>query len=273
MSWNVTSVMQSRREFANLASQPQADICQICHRFDISRKTAYKWLQRYRAGTPDWAADRSRRPHHSPNQTPQDCEARVVSVRNGHPAWGGRKIRQVLINQGQAKAPAPSTVTSILHRYHKIDPEESAKRQAYVRFERETPNELWQMDFKGDFAMMNGRCHTLAVLDDHSRYALCLAACADQREATRARMADANLSPLWPATMHADGQRIVLGHDRAGTPHASDRVADPAGREHQPWPPVPSSNAGQTGAVQSHFSSRGRGPLYYPEFDGWPETL
>jgi transposase InsO family protein len=48
------------------------------------------------------------------------------------------------------------------------------------RFERDQPNELWQMDFKGHFPTLIGRCHPLTILDDHSRFCLGLKACANE---------------------------------------------------------------------------------------------
>lgn len=111
-------------------------------------------------------------------------EAAVLRVREAHPAWGGRKIRARLQTQDWATVPAASTITAILHRHGKIDPAESLKHRAWQRFEAQAPNDLWQMDFKGHFATAQGRCHPLTVLDDHSRYALGLEACADERTAT-----------------------------------------------------------------------------------------
>ena len=78
--------------------------------------------------------------------------------------------------------PSVSTVHAILKRNRLIDPAESAKHRAYVRFEHAQPNDLWQMDFKGHFALCSGaRCHPLTVLDDHSRYNLCLHALDNER--------------------------------------------------------------------------------------------
>ena len=81
--------------------------------------------------------------------------------------------------------PAASTITRILWRHGKIDPQEAAKHRPYQRFEKPAPNDLWQMDFKGEFACRNGRdCYPLTVLDDHSRYALGLVACANTQLVT-----------------------------------------------------------------------------------------
>jgi transposase InsO family protein len=85
--------------------------------------------------------------------------------------------------------PAPSTITEILRRNGKLDQRAHEHPGPYRRFERAQPNELWQMDFKGDFAIGRGRCHPLTVLDDHSRYSLGLEACANQQEqSTRERL-------------------------------------------------------------------------------------
>jgi len=128
-------------------------------------------------------ADRSRRPHTSPGQTAQVLEAAVVAVRRAHPAWGGRKIRHVLISDGLT-APSTSTITAILRRHGLLDEATSSQHHPFVRFERASPNELWQMDFKGHFAIDAGRCHPLTVLDDHSRFSVCLSACANETAVT-----------------------------------------------------------------------------------------
>jgi transposase InsO family protein len=81
-------------------------------------------------------------------------------------------------------------VHAILRRHGCIEPAQSLKHRALERFERAAPNELWQMDFKGDFALRDAsRCHPLALIDDHSRFSPCLSACADERTLTvRARL-------------------------------------------------------------------------------------
>jgi transposase InsO family protein len=86
---------------------------------------------------------------------------------------------------GADPIPPPSTITEILRRHGHIAPEESQKHQPWRRFEAESPNALWQMDFKGHFPLSNGnRCHPLTLLDDHSRFCLGLRACEDERRDT-----------------------------------------------------------------------------------------
>jgi transposase InsO family protein len=112
-------------------------------------------------------------------------EEAVMAIRHGQPNWGGRKIRTCLQWQGLEGVPSASTITEIIRRHGGIDAEKARKHAPFQRFEREQPNELWQMDFKGHFPMADGqRCHPLTVLDDHSRYLLGVRACLDETRAT-----------------------------------------------------------------------------------------
>jgi len=176
--------MSLRREFIMLAMDPDSNTRELCRRFQISPKTGYKWFSRFRQAGEAGLKDRSRRPKRSPARTPSFMEDEVLRLRKKHRAWGGRKLRAQLIKQGYTHVPAASTITEILRRHNRLDPEESAKHEPFNRFEQPAPNLLWQMDFKGHFAMRKGRCHPLTILDDHSRYSLGLFACENERRGT-----------------------------------------------------------------------------------------
>lgn len=185
MPWQEVSTMSLRQEFVVLASQATLTMRALCRRFGISPKTGYKWIQRFAEAGAAGLADRSRRPQHSPARTEPALEAQVLAVRATYPAWGGRKIRRRLQELGHHELPSASTITAILRRQGRVEPAEAAKHRPWQRFEHATPNALWQMDFKGHVALARGgRCHPLTVLDDHSRYAICLQACADEQTAT-----------------------------------------------------------------------------------------
>jgi transposase InsO family protein len=110
-------------------------------------------------------------------------EELVLRLRDTHPAWGPRKIAHCLARQG-TPPPALSTIHAILRRHGRIAATGGCPG-AFQRFEKEAPNLLWQMDFKGRVAMANGAsCHPLTVVDDHSRYALCLQACRNEQCST-----------------------------------------------------------------------------------------
>jgi transposase InsO family protein len=185
MSFRERSIVDEREEFAKLALKPGANITELCKRFEIVRSNGYKWIKRYKTEGRDGLADRSRRPHSSPNRTSDAVEDRVLRVRaESNNVWCGRKIKRVLQNEGVRNPPAASTITEILRRRGKLDPIESKSRGPFQRFERKEPNELWQMDFKGHFPTRSVRCHPLTIIDDHSRYSVALKACANEQATT-----------------------------------------------------------------------------------------
>jgi transposase InsO family protein len=167
-------VVEQREQFVRLARQPDANVSALCRQFAISRKTGYKWLGRASC------EDLPRRPHTSPNRTAAQIEARVLVVRDAHPAWGARKIAHVL-RQREGIELAVSTVNTVLRRYGCISEQASCAATKWQRFEHDAPNALWQMDFKGHFATHAQRCHPLTVLDDHSRFNVVLQALGNER--------------------------------------------------------------------------------------------
>jgi transposase InsO family protein len=186
MPWEEKSKMSSKLEFVLLASAGGVNMSELCQRFQISRETGYKWLKRYASEGEQGLMEHSRRPLSCPGQCSPEVEREVLALRRQHPCWGGRKLRRLLEQAGRANVPSPSTITEVLRRHGILNAEAGAGRPgALQRFEHEAPNDLWQMDFKGHFPLSSGaRCHPLTLLDDHSRFSLCLRACEDERSAT-----------------------------------------------------------------------------------------
>jgi transposase InsO family protein len=197
MPWKESSSMSLREEFVRLAMRDGANVSELCRRFGISRKSGYKWINRFDPNDAVSLMDRSRTPKSSPWRTGDEVEQQVIAARLAHPAWGPRKLRHVLLRaqreqqdassapKPQLKIPAASTIGKILLRHQLIEPGESNKHRAWQRFEKAHPNELWQMDFKGHVPMLDGgRCHPLTVLDDHSRFNIGLFACGDEQMTT-----------------------------------------------------------------------------------------
>ena len=183
MPWRECSSMSLRQEFMALAENEGVNFSELCRRFGVSRKTGYKWRRRYREKGSAGLPDRSRRPRHSPRRSREAIEEKVLAIRDRY-GWGARKIKACLERVGEGPL-AKSTVHAILSRHDRVtrSPEETVG--PYRRFEHERPNQLWQMDFKGYFHLgSQEQCHPLTVLDDHSRYALCLEACRNERTAT-----------------------------------------------------------------------------------------
>jgi transposase InsO family protein len=185
MSFQTKTVMEQRLELVRLANQPGSNISSLCKRFAVSRKVCYKWMKRFAEGGISYLKDKSRKPHSSPNKTRVVIEKKIIDLRKKNPEWGARKLHAILCKNSVLDVPAPCTITAILHR-HKLIPQEKTDRQlAPKRFEYSSPNDLWQMDFKGQFKLLNsGWCHPLTILDDHSRFNICLTACNNQTSQT-----------------------------------------------------------------------------------------
>lgn len=170
MPWKDKTVEELRKEFAE-AAQERRNFSSLCREFGITRKTGYKWLERSRQ-TDDFS-NRSHAPNNIPGKTPKETEEKILTVRAENPEWGAKTILKFLENNGQKNLPCIRTANNILKRNGCISEEESLKRKPFTRFEMEHCNELWQADFKGDFALLDGsRCFPLDIIDDRSRYCL-----------------------------------------------------------------------------------------------------
>ena len=170
MPWESRTVEDQRREFVQ-AAMCCNNFSALCREYSITRKTGQKWVDRYKECQP--LTDHSRRPHNSPSRTPEEVELLILAVRAENPGWGARTIRDVLLAEGHRNIPCAKTVNNVLKRYGCIRLEESQKRKPFVRFEKELCNQMWQVDFKGEFRMEDGAyCYPLDILDDHSRFAI-----------------------------------------------------------------------------------------------------
>jgi len=185
MPWKEETIMSLRDEFIIRALAKTEVFKHLCQEYKITRKTGYRLLKRYEEEGLAGLVPRSKKPLSSPTKTNLQTEEVIVNVRLKQPTWGPRKILKYLSNKGINHLPAYSTVTSILKRYNLITIEESLKRQKLIRFERELPNDLWQMDFKGKFQLLTRQpCYPLTIVDDHSRFSLSIKACANEQHLT-----------------------------------------------------------------------------------------
>jgi transposase InsO family protein len=208
--------MSIKQEFVELASREGANRRELCRRFCISPKTGYALLARHAQEGAAAFVERSRRPHSSPVRTAAAVEQAVIELRTQHPCWGGRKIARRLLELGHPQVPPPSTITTILHRHGLITPQASLAAQHWQRFEHETPNAMWQIDFKGDFDTASARCYPLTLIDDHSRFNLALQACPS--------VAAASVQPHLARVFERYGLPVRMNADN-GAPWGSPRLA------------------------------------------------
>ena len=158
-------VHEQRVRFVVEATQQTQTFRALCAAYEISRPTGYLWLRRYRELGVDGIAERSRKPHRSPERTNPELERQVVQLRQRYPDWGARKLK-VLLARDRVELPR-NTIHRILLR-HDLVRDQDRQTAATRRFERGRPNELWQMDFKGPKAWPQTsdrcRCWTITVV-------------------------------------------------------------------------------------------------------------
>ena len=188
MPWKESSVMDERLRFISLLLEGEA-MTAACREFGISRKTGYKIYQRYKQGGSEAFNDRSRRPYRYANQLPPQIETQIINLKHDKPHWGARKIRELLLRRlaSEVKVPARSTIHAVLDRHGLVRPmgRRRNKAEGTPLSAGAHPNDLWCVDFKGEFKLGNQRyCFPLTVTDHASRYLLLCEALDSVRETT-----------------------------------------------------------------------------------------
>ena len=177
MSWTETLAVEERMKFVLAVEAEDESISHLCRRFGISRKTGYKWLERYRLEGLEGLLDWSRRPHHCPHVMSEEVAELCLAVRRRWGRWGPRKVRAWLMRHEPWRSwPAASTIGALFDREGL-----TVKRR---RRRRAPPygapfsaccaaNDVWTVDFKGWFRTGDGaRCEPLTLSDAYSRYLL-----------------------------------------------------------------------------------------------------
>jgi putative transposase len=162
--------------FIVACSESDETLAALCRQFGISRKSGYKWLERYDELGPMGLVDLPRAAHHHPSTTAADVVDAIISARKAHPTWGPKKLRAWLAERDQRRWPAASTIGELLKRHGLVRPPRRRPRMPLTANAVErgpAPNDVWCTDFKGHFAMGDRtRCHPLTLSDEASRYLL-----------------------------------------------------------------------------------------------------
>ena len=177
MPWTVSDPMLQRARLVALHAEGLHSVAELAERFGVSRKTAYKWIDRYADGGADALADRSHIARSHPAKTPPEVEALVVAARQKHPTWGARKlIPWIAKRHPDVALPAPSTVGTILKRHALVEPRRRRRVAAHPGSRplvADAPCDVWTADYKGQFKTRDGLyCYPLTVCDAHSRFIL-----------------------------------------------------------------------------------------------------
>lgn len=191
MPWKEIGVVDQRVEFVMQALHGQAGFAELCQEYGISRKTGYKWKERFMQGGLPALHDESRRPERSPEALAEKVVCEVVRLKQAHRSWGARKLQALYQRlHGQDQTPSESSFKRVLDRCGLVEHRQPRRRsdqagRLQCRIEAQKPNALWTVDFKGWWRCSDQqRCEPLTVRDAYSRFLLCVWAPPDARGQT-----------------------------------------------------------------------------------------
>lgn len=175
MPWKSKSSVDLRKEFMNRVMRGDK-VAQLCREYGISRKTGDKFKQRFKRLGEAGLLDQSRAPNVIPHRTPPELVKLIVGERQRHPTWGPKKLKVVLEERLGRVLPAPSTIGDILaqaglvssrHRNPRVPAQPTTLREALA------PNDVWCIDYKGQFKLGDrSLCYPLTLTDQFSRFIL-----------------------------------------------------------------------------------------------------
>lgn len=176
MPWTGVTVSEQRQRFLEDYQLSYYTVTELAERFGISRKTAYKWINRFKKHGHDGFQELPRRPHSCPWQTDKSIVEELVKLRKAHPRWGPRKLLDLMERRDPERhLPAISTAAHILSREGLVKPRRRYRRAhpGCPKNIPQGPNDIWGADYKGQFRLKNGNyCFPLTVSDLSSRYVL-----------------------------------------------------------------------------------------------------
>jgi putative transposase len=184
--------MEQRVEFVREYETGLFTMTELAAQYGVSRRTGYKWLERYDVAGVDGLRDQSRRPHQSPQATDPDLVERLLALRRRHPRWGAKKLLATAARRDPRAAwPSRSTVCTWLKERGLVVPDRRRARSPRAPASPLAPfthvNQVWTTDFKGEFRTGDGRyCYPLTLRDGFSRFVLrCDAFLSRTTDATR----------------------------------------------------------------------------------------
>lgn len=176
MAWKGVTVKEQRENFIRDFRLNYYSVTELAQRFSVSRKTAYKWIERWEEKGKAGLEEQSRRPHSCPWQTGNEIAEELVELRRRHPRWGPKKLLELARRKHPKwKLPAASTAARILSAAGQVTNHRRVRRAhpGCPKTVATEPNEIWGIDYKGQFRTKDGRyCYPLTVSDLATRYLL-----------------------------------------------------------------------------------------------------
>jgi transposase InsO family protein len=177
MPWKETYVMDQKIKMVSHWLSGDYSITELSQLFSVSRKTIYKWIERYQMNRENGLNALSSRPATFARATSTHTVSDILILKQQHSKWGARKLLARLQEQHPEKVwPVTSTVHAILKRHDLV----SVRRKRHHTppysepFLKATqPNEVWCADYKGQFRLGSGMpCYPFTLTDSYSRYIL-----------------------------------------------------------------------------------------------------
>ena len=177
MGWKTKSVMEQKLLFIKMWQSENYTMTALCDRFDISRTTGHKLVNRFELDGEKSLVVDSKKPHGNPQKTSQKTENLIIKIRKKYPDWGARKLKVLLEERyPKKKFPSETTFNAILKRNNLIKPKRRRnpkEGKLNPKFDPSEPNEIWSADYKGKFKIGNKRyCWPLTICDSNSRIIL-----------------------------------------------------------------------------------------------------
>jgi transposase InsO family protein len=217
MSWKTTNPQEARERFILEHEEGGYGVAELARRHGISRKTAYKWVERFAAQGWEGLRELSRAPRHSPQAVEEEVIERVLELKARWPRWGAPKVLMKLMREvGPERCPSESSVGRILQRHGLTKGRGRARRRAQGTSlgSYHEANAVWCADFKGWFRTGDGaKCTPLTISDGYSRYLL---RCQGLAAGTDSLV----VKPIFEATMREYGMPEAMRTDN-GPPFAS----------------------------------------------------
>ena len=221
MPWMETCAMDQRVQLVGDWLKGEHTIGELVKHYQVSRKTVYKWINRYTSGGVESLIEISRAPHHHPNATPPEIVSQLIETKLRHTNWGPKKLVNWLrLNYPERRWPVASTAQSILRKEGLVKPKRL--RRHTPPFTRPfqgclKPNDTWSIDYKGQFRTGDGKlCYPLTITDNFSRYLItCRGLQHPSYEATQ---------PWLERAFREYGLPLAIKSDN-GTPFASTGIA------------------------------------------------
>lgn len=218
MPWKRTEPMKERAEFV-LRAVSGGNFRALCAEYEIAPKTGYKWKERFLEHGLAGLAEVSRRPRSSPEGLGEEQVCAMVRLKQRHPHWGPKKIRELYRREHGEQTPSESSFKRVLERAGLVEKRVVRKASEGGRIwsgkRAGASNEVWTVDFKGWWHDARGqRCEPLTVRDEHSRYVLC-----------SQRLENARTETVWASFAELFGRHGLPESIRSdnGAPFASSR--------------------------------------------------